>query len=155
MKNIRILGIIFAIILFVMVLIILVGMSKPKNNVEQQNRNQNAYPSSILSPTTEVVLNATPTLFITPIIISPTPPQFTGGSVETLPRSIATKNQQENNLKKISPYSQVEFSVIYDYRLAMFVVTLTDPKAQNKLKFEAWKTAEYPLLTDADYFVFK
>lgn len=144
MKNIRIIGIILAVILFVMASVIVINMGKVRDNTNQKKTNP-SYPSSIPSPTR----------FITPFIISPTPPEFTGGTLETLPRSIATKNQQENNLKKISPYSQPEFSVVYDYRLAMFVVTLTDPKAQNKQKFETWKQANYPLLTDADYFVFK
>lgn len=138
-----------ALIFFIIFLLVFVLLLSKKQSMP---KSVGPTPSVVL-PTTVQLQN---TVSKTPSnVMTPTPPDFTGGTLETVPRKFIDLSQQDGALKKILPYSQSEFSITYDYREAMFIVTISEPKTENKQVFETWKSSRYPLLKDADFFIFK
>ena len=96
----------------------------------------------------------TPTsLYPTKIIISPSPTPtlipiapFTGVLDVTLPPALLDLTKQRQDLRNKTPLKEELFTITYDYGEDKFVVDLKEPKAENKLKFEAWKTINYPAI---------
>lgn len=102
-------------------------------------------------PTTNTPLPVFPTptrIMIAPpkgtqkIIITP---RFTGADF-TIPSSLLNAAKQKQALKKKTPITENGFTITYDYQTDLFVVTLSEPKQENKTAFEQWLKQNYPLI---------
>jgi len=113
--------------------------------------------SQFSSTTTEKNFTA-----ITPTQVPPTEepfnpdsivPTFTGAD-DYLPPEVIKQGDQIQNLKAKTPLKEPNFSMVYDYANAVFIVTLNEPKDQNRQLFQTWLSDNYPDIT-GDQFTFK
>lgn len=94
-----------------------------------------------------------PSLIPTPLVIAPTSssgkivltPRFTGAN-EEIPAPVLNYAIQKQDLKKKTPLTLNGFSITYDYQGDMFIVTLSEPKQDNKTVFEQWVKQNYSLI---------
>lgn len=92
----------------------------------------------IISPTPVVSLS--PSSFLNPTLKSPliseTPPDSTGYGEPSISVGENNSINQTTALRRKLPYSQNEFSLIYDYDQLKFIVTINTPFEQNKALFK-------------------
>lgn len=129
-------------VLFILVLIIPFSSKKTVNN-ESSTSNQNPFPTSIETNST----NST-------IKLTPVPADFTGALEEKIPQPIIDFAAQKKDLRLKVPLSLSTFTIDFDYSEDKFNLTLKDPKDQSQKEFDSWKTANYPLL-GSDQFLLK
>lgn len=80
-------------------------------------------------------------------------PRFTGAN-EDIPQSTLSAAMEKQALKKKIPLTESGFVITYDYPSDNFVVTLSEPKQDNKQIFEQWLKQNYPLISISK-FLFK
>lgn len=97
----------------------------------------------------QLEINPTPTRFIVPPAPSPTKimiiPRFTGANIN-IPSPLLNEAKQKQALKKKTPLAESGFTVTYDYGTDLFVVTLSEPKQENRIAFEQWLEQNYSLI---------
>ncbi|MFH0772746.1 MAG: hypothetical protein V1922_00320, partial [bacterium] len=105
-----------------------------------------------LSPTKKPPLNS---VSPTPHSLLPTviPPQsFTGAQInQELPIEINNIGEQKTTLRRLTPLTLSFATVEFDYENDMFLVHLSEPKEENKVKFNVWKEQNYPSLTESKF----
>jgi len=121
------------VVLGVLVITVIILSSPKKTAVTDQSQ------SNVPKPTSVVVV---PTSSSGKIVLTP---RFTGAN-ESIPSPILNFAIQKQALKKKLPFIQNQFTITYDYQSDTFVVTLTEPKQNNKTIFEQWLQQNYPLI---------
>lgn len=101
------------------------------------------------------ITNAPLPVFPTPtriMIVPPTgtqkiiiTPRFTGANVN-IPLTLLNAAQQKQALKKKTPLTETGFTITYDYQTDVFVVTLSEPKQDNRSVFAQWLKQNYSLI---------
>ncbi len=119
--------------------IILSSSKKPSPTIQPQSQS--------LAPTPLVIV---PTSSSGKIVLTP---RFTGANINIPPLLLNTA-QQKQALKKKTPLTENEFTITYDYQSDTFIVTLSEPKQDNKAVFEPWLKQNYPLIP-LNKFLFK
>ena len=109
----------------------------------------------VLSYSKKPITNAPLQVFPTPTRIMTTlptgiqkikiTPRFTGANVN-IPPALLNAAQEKQALKKKTPIVTNEYSIQYDYSSDLFVVTLNEPKTENRTAFENWLEQNYPAL---------
>lgn len=133
------------IVLFILVLIIPFSSKKTVNN-ESSTTNQNPFPTSIETNSTN---STDSTRKLTPI-----PADFTGALEEKIPQPIIDLAAQKKDLRNKTPLALSTFTIDFDFDTDKFVVTLKDPRDQSQKEFDSWRTANYSLL-GSDQFLLK
>ena len=80
--------------------------------------------------------------------------RFTGVKEEPVPKEETEKLDQQNKLINQLPVDNDFFSLNFDYKEALFIVTIKEPKEENQKKFEGWLKENYPLIPK-DKFTFQ
>lgn len=94
----------------------------------------------------------TPTLFEgsqMPTITEPSPIEavdFTGAVEEEIPLDLANTAAERQNLMGQTPFDTGLFQIDFDYNEDKFIVTLTEPKQENRQQFDQWLKSNYPNL---------
>lgn len=133
------------IVLFILVLIIPFSSKKTVNN-ESSTTNQNPFPTSIETNSTN---STDSTRKLTPI-----PADFTGALEEKIPQPIIDFAAQKKDLRNKTPLALSTFTIDFDFDTDKFVVTLKDPRDQSQKEFDSWRTTNYSLL-GSDQFLLK
>ncbi len=120
------------------ILILLVSVYSLNRQQKQSRQIQNfPTPTSIMVIPTVKSVTKTEIINITP--------RFTGAN-EDIPQPTLSSAMQKQALKKKTPVVTTEYSIQYDYSSDVFVVTLNEPKSENKIVFENWREQNYPAL---------
>jgi hypothetical protein len=94
----------------------------------------------------------TPTLFEgsqLPTITEPSSIEavdFTGAAEEEIPPDIANSATERQNLMNQTPFDTGLFQVDFDYNEDKFIITLAEPKQENRQQFDQWLKDSYPNL---------
>lgn len=100
--------------------------------------------TEVLSPTPLIPSSIPPRIpSQIPVTIVPT---FTGVKDEPLPQAIIDLSTQKQALRAKTPFSTIDFTITYDYKLDGFVVTLSPPQTQTKITFEDWLKQNFPAI---------
>lgn len=80
---------------------------------------------------------------------SPTikPVDFTGVAEEEIPPQVYDAALQKQELKNQVPFDTGLFKIDFDYSEDKFIITLAEPKGENRIQFDKWLKENYPLLT--------
>lgn len=128
-------------LIFLTVVVILTVLKKSKPPLPSSITPTSIYP-------TKIVISPPPTPTLIPVA------PFTGVLEETLPQPTVDMIQQKQNLRQKTPLETGYFTITFDYGEDKFVVELKEPKEETKLKFEEWKTINYPAIP-SDRFTIK
>ena len=88
-----------------------------------------------IQPTSSFIISPQPPL-LTPIVNQV--PLFTGAKEVTLTPDEETVVKQEFQLRNRMPVETNGFTIIHDYQLFKFIVTIQEPYDQNKQIFKQW-----------------
>ncbi len=129
------------IVLFLVVTFIPFG----KKSTDDQPQNNFPTPTTIEANPTSGVNNQVPTV---------APADFTGVSEQEMPQEAANISLQKQDLRSKVPLDTGLFQIDFDYGEDKFIVTLAEPKAENRQQFGQWLKENYPSL-DNNQFNFK
>ena len=74
------------------------------------------------------------------------PVEFTGVKDIELPPEVLERSNQKQDLRKQVPFNTGLFQIDFDYSEDKFIVTLTEPKVDNRTQFDNWKQNNYPTI---------
>lgn len=75
------------------------------------------------------------------------PIDFTGVADEEIPPNIANTAAEKQNLMNQTPFDSGLFKVDFDYSEDKFIITLAEPKQENRQQFDQWLKDNYPNLS--------
>jgi len=105
-------------------------------------------PSSHQQPVTNLPTPTTIDLNQSPFTNNPTPTlslaDFTGVAEEEIPPKIIDSAIQKQTLRDQVPFDTGLFQIDFDYGEDKFIVTLYEPKTENKQQFNQWLKENYP-----------
>ena len=133
------------IVVILVILLLPLGKKKTETNVPSItpiSTTNSILPTQSLAPTSKV----TPTLI---------PPQsFTGASAnQELPTDLKIVGEQKTALRRLTPLA-LPFGVIeFDYGHDQFLVRLSEPRDDSRIKFSVWREQNYPALVDSNFII--
>ena len=143
--NPKIFIILFIILGVFILFVILYHFNRPIQKTKEESKILPTPTKFVVVPTQTGAQNTGKKINITP--------RFTGVN-EDIPQPTLSIAMQKQALKKKTPLTENGFVVTYDYQSDNFVVTLSEPKQDNKKVFEQWLKQNYSLLT-LNKFLFK
>jgi len=109
-----------------------------KQNTNNQLLNTNGPTPTIVETNSSAINNfPTPTL---------APADFTGVADEVIPQDIVDSSTQKQELRSKVPFDTGLFQIDFDYAEDKFIVTLNEPKSENRRQFDQWLKENYSLL---------
>ena len=137
--NIKTYIIISGVLIFLFLIVSFVPFGKKNNN----------QPGSENFPTPTLVEgNQLPSTSPLPTI---EPMDFTGVAEEEIPPEIAVPASEKENLRSQTPFDTGLFQIDFDYGEDKFIVTLAEPKQENRQQFDQWLKNNYPNLNSNQF----
>lgn len=69
---------------------------------------------------------------------------FTGAVEEEIPPEVYDAAFQKQELRNQTPFDTGLFQIDFDYSEDKFIITLTEPKGENRQQFNQWLSENYP-----------
>ncbi|KKP86405.1 MAG: hypothetical protein UR89_C0024G0014 [Candidatus Roizmanbacteria bacterium GW2011_GWA2_35_8] len=134
--NIKVYLIVSSLLIILFLVVTFVPFGKKTVNKSSKNfpvpTTYEVNPPSYIEPTTGVP-------YIEPV-------EFTGVKDTELPPEVLERSNQKQDLRKQVPFNTGLFQIDFDYSEDRFIVTLAEPKADNRNQFENWKQNNYPAI---------
>ena len=110
----------------------------------------------------KISVKETPTAISSPTPVKITPFEnkptieatSTGALLGDIPQSTIDLTNQKKELRNKTPLKEKTFTITFDFVTDRFIVTLNEPRAENRVQFETWLKTSYPAIP-LDRFNFK
>lgn len=136
--NTKIYLVVSVILVILFFLVTFYPLSKKPQIPNQKTDNNLVLPTSIESKEADNIPNRIPTVKVA---------DSTGVYEEALPQYTLNLSNQKQDLRQRVPFDTGLFQIDFDYENDKFVVTLSEPKQENRSQFDQWLKSNYPNLS--------
>lgn len=133
-------------VITVIIVITVITSRKPTTNYQQPFGSAQGKPTAVPIPT-KITINQLPTTNYQKRNNATIPATYTGvAEDQNIPKADTDLATQKRELRLKTPLTSPEFTISFDFANDVFDVALIPPITQNKVVFEAWAAANYPLI---------